>query len=82
MPIAYTNVPEKYSGLYKMFIRWGRSNVRENIAMAKYVFTDFREGSKTGSAYPVRQPGDKAVDELSFILVDAFLCFNAPGAVH
>ena len=45
---AYTNVPEKYSGLYKMFIRWGRSNVRENLAMAKYVFTDFREGSKTG----------------------------------
>ena len=46
---AYTNVPEKYSGLYKMFIRWGRSNVRENIAMAKYVFTNFREGSKIGS---------------------------------
>ncbi len=46
---AYTNVPEKYTGLYKMFIRWGRSNVRENIAMAKYVFTDFRESSKTGS---------------------------------
>lgn len=46
---AYTNVPEKYTGLYKMFIRWGRSNVRENIAMAKYVFTDFREGSKAGS---------------------------------
>jgi hyaluronan synthase len=46
---AYTNVPEKYSGLYKMFIRWGRSNVRENIAMAKYVFTNFREGSKVGT---------------------------------
>jgi len=46
---AYTNVPEKYKGLYKMFIRWGRSNVRESIAMAKYVFTDFREGSKAGS---------------------------------
>ncbi|TDN87651.1 hyaluronan synthase [Salegentibacter sp. 24] len=46
---AYTNVPEKYTGLYKMFIRWGRSNVRENISMAKYVFTDFRESSKTGS---------------------------------
>ena len=46
---AYTNVPEKYTGLYKMFIRWGRSNVRENIAMAKYVFTDFRESSKSGS---------------------------------
>ncbi len=46
---AYTNVPERYKGLYKMFIRWGRSNVRENIAMSKYVFTNFREGSKIGS---------------------------------
>jgi len=45
---AYTNVPEKYTGLYKMFIRWGRSNVRENISMAKYVFTNFRESSKIG----------------------------------
>ncbi|MGK0494912.1 MAG: hyaluronan synthase, partial [Maribacter sp.] len=31
---AYTNVPEQYTGLYKMFIRWGRSNVRENIEMS------------------------------------------------
>jgi hyaluronan synthase len=47
--VVLTNVPEKYSGLYKMFIRWGRSNVRENIMMAKYVFTDFRKGSKFGA---------------------------------
>ncbi len=47
--VAYTNVPEEYPGLYKMFIRWGRSNVRENLEMAKYVFTNFREGSKFGS---------------------------------
>src|SRR5690554_7156643 len=45
---AYTNVPESYKGLYKMFIRWGRSNVRENIEMSKYVFTNFREESKIG----------------------------------
>lgn len=44
-----TNVPESYKGLYKMFIRWGRSNVRENIMMAKYVFTNFREESKIGA---------------------------------
>ena len=44
-----TNVPERYKGLYKMFIRWGRSNVRENIMMAKYVFTDFRKDSKAGT---------------------------------
>lgn len=44
-----TDVPEKYNGLYKMFIRWGRSNVRENLVMAKYVFTNFRKDSKTGA---------------------------------
>ncbi|WP_417358621.1 glycosyltransferase [Flavobacterium sp.] len=44
-----TNVPEQYKGLYKMFIRWGRSNVRENIMMSKFVFKNFREGSKAGT---------------------------------
>lgn len=44
-----TNVPETYTGLYKMFIRWGRSNVRENLMMAKYVFTNFRKESKAGA---------------------------------
>ena len=44
-----TNVPEDYTGLYKMFIRWGRSNVRENIMMAKYVWKNFRKESKVGA---------------------------------
>lgn len=47
--VAYTNVPEEYLGLYKMFIRWGRSNVRENLEMAKYVFTNFRTKGKSGT---------------------------------
>ncbi|MDN3492968.1 glycosyltransferase [Winogradskyella bathintestinalis] len=47
--VAYTNVPEQYLGLYKMFIRWGRSNVRENLEMGKYVFTNFRSKGKTGT---------------------------------
>ncbi|SDH03033.1 glycosyltransferase [Winogradskyella thalassocola] len=47
--VAYTNVPEQYMGLYKMFIRWGRSNVRENLEMAKYVFTNFRTKGKSGT---------------------------------
>ena len=46
--IAYTKVPEHYKGLYKMFIRWGRSNVRENIEMFKYVFKNFRADTKSG----------------------------------
>jgi len=44
-----TNVPETYTGLYKMFIRWGRSNVRENLMMAKFVFTNFKKESKAGA---------------------------------
>ncbi|MDR6300802.1 glycosyltransferase [Mesonia maritima] len=46
---VYTNIPERYKNLYKMFIRWERSNVRENIAMTKFAFTNFRKGSKTGT---------------------------------
>lgn len=46
---VYTNIPERYKNLYKMFIRWERSNVRENIAMSKFAFSNFREGSKIGA---------------------------------
>ncbi len=44
-----TNTPDKFKGLYKMFIRWERSNVRENINMSKFAFTKFREGSTFGA---------------------------------
>ncbi len=44
-----TNTPEHYKSLYKMYIRWERSNVRENIMMSRFAFTDFREGSKLGT---------------------------------
>ncbi|WP_026705561.1 glycosyltransferase [Flavobacterium soli] len=44
-----TDVPEQYKGLYKMFIRWSRSNVRENLMMAKFVFKNFRKESKFGA---------------------------------
>lgn len=46
--LVFTNIPEKYSGLYKMFIRWERSNVRENIMMSRFAFKNYREGSKFG----------------------------------
>ncbi len=46
---VYTNIPEQYKNLYKMFIRWERSNVRENIAMSKFAFKNFRKGAKNGT---------------------------------
>ena len=75
---AYTNVPERYSGLYKMFIRWGRSNVRENIAMSKYVFTNFREGSKTGSRLLFINQFLKIIMSYPLILVMLFFVASHP----
>lgn len=43
-----TNIPERFSSLHKMFTRWERSNVRENLMMSKFAFKTFRNGSKSG----------------------------------
>jgi len=67
-----TNVPEDYTGLYKMFIRWGRSNVRENLMMAKYVFTDFRKGSKFGSRLLFLDQSFKIVMTYPFLIFMLF----------
>ncbi len=75
---AYTNVPEDYTGLYKMFIRWGRSNVRENIAMSKYVFTDFREGSKFGSRLLFVTQAVKMLMAYPFLLFMMFFVITHP----
>lgn len=47
--VVYTNVPTTYKGLYKMFLRWARSNVRETIAMSKFAFRRFRPTSCLGA---------------------------------
>lgn len=75
---AYTNVPEKYQGLYKMFIRWGRSNVRENIQMSKYVFTNFREGSKAGTRLLFFSQATKVVMSYPFVIFMLFFVLTHP----
>jgi hyaluronan synthase len=44
--VVYTNIPETYRTLRKMFTRWERSNVRENIVMSGFAFTKFREAER------------------------------------
>ncbi len=75
---AYTNVPEKYKGLYKMFIRWGRSNVRENIEMSKYVFTNFRKESKAGTRLLFISQSLKIIMSYPFILFMLFFIVTHP----
>ncbi len=76
--IAYTNVPEEYTGLYKMFIRWGRSNVRENIQMAKYVFTNFRKGPKTGTRILFINQSLKILMSYPFLIFMLFFILSHP----
>ena len=47
--MVYTEAPVKYVTLCKMYLRWARSNIRETIAMTRFIFKPFREGSKTGA---------------------------------
>ncbi len=76
--MAYTNVPDKYKGLYKMFIRWGRSNVRENIQMSKYVFKNFREGSKSGTRLLFLSQSLKIVMSYPFLFFMLFFVISHP----
>lgn len=47
--VVYTNIPSKFKGLCRMFLRWERSNIRENIMMSGFAFRKFREGSMLGA---------------------------------
>ena len=47
--IAYTKVPTSYAGLCRMLLRWARSDVRETLVMASYVFQHFRSSSALGA---------------------------------
>jgi len=46
---VFTLAPEKFRNLHKMFTRWERSNIRENIMMSKFAFGNFRDANKTGA---------------------------------
>ena len=48
--VAFTEMPATYLPLCKMFIRWARSNIRENLAMMEFAFRriDFRNENLLG----------------------------------
>jgi hyaluronan synthase len=41
--VVHTKVPETYRGLCRMYLRWDRSNFRENWVQLKFIFTKYRE---------------------------------------
>jgi hyaluronan synthase len=40
--VVHTMVPETYRGLCRMYLRWDRSNFRENWVQLKFIFTKYR----------------------------------------
>ncbi len=47
--IVFTEVPVQYRGLVRMFMRWDRSNVRENLVMMGFIFRRFRRTPALGA---------------------------------
>lgn len=41
--LVYTKVPETYRGLVRMYLRWDRSNFRENWVQLKFIFSSYRQ---------------------------------------
>ena len=41
--VVHTLVPETYQGLCKMYLRWDRSNFRENWIQLNFLFTRYRQ---------------------------------------
>lgn len=46
---VYTEVPVTYTNLCKMYLRWARSDIRETIAMTRFIFKPFRSESMLGA---------------------------------
>ncbi|MGO9621906.1 MAG: glycosyltransferase family 2 protein [Desulfobaccales bacterium] len=41
--LVHTVVPETYRGLCRMYLRWDRSNFRENWVQIKFIFSNYRK---------------------------------------
>ncbi|SPF39786.1 Hyaluronan synthase [Syntrophobacter sp. SbD1] len=46
--VVFTTVPCNFQGLRRMMVRWARSNVRESLVMATFIFRRFRRGDSGG----------------------------------
>ncbi|HSP82127.1 MAG TPA: glycosyltransferase, partial [Gillisia sp.] len=73
-----TNIPEKYSSLHKMFTRWERSNVRENLMMSKFAFTPFRNGAKSGTRLLLLNQWMGMITAYPLLLIMLFLLISQP----
>lgn len=67
--VVFTNIPEGYRGLCRMLLRWARSNVRECLVMAGFLFRRLRPAGDDGTGW-LRLAG--SVELLLLPLTEAF----------
>ena len=46
--VVHTTCPVTFGKLWKMFLRWARSNIRETIVITRFVFRKFRDDGALG----------------------------------
>lgn len=46
---VFTQIPTRYQGLCRMFLRWARSNIRETIVLTRFAFRPFRPEPAAGA---------------------------------
>lgn len=68
--IVLTKIPDNYKGLTRMLLRWARSNVRECLVMASFLYTRFRR--QGGGAGWLRVGG--TVELIFLPLAEALKC--------
>lgn len=76
--VVYTNTPEKYKGLTKMYTRWERSNVRENLAMSQFAFKNFRDGRKSGTRIILLQQWLRMAMAFPLVILMIYFLLTAP----
>ncbi|HQL90118.1 MAG TPA: glycosyltransferase [Syntrophales bacterium] len=40
--VVWAQMPSRYTGMAKMYLRWARSNIRETLVLLSFLFTPFR----------------------------------------
>lgn len=76
--LVYTNIPERYKSLYKMYIRWERSNVRENIMMSKFAYSKFRKESTVGPRILLTMQWVKVIMAYPLLMLLIFFVLTHP----
>ncbi len=73
-----TNTPTGFKNLHKMFTRWGRSNVRETLAMNRFVFKNFREKNKAGARFIFLNQWIKLLLAFPLVILMFYFLFTHP----